>query len=207
MIEYRIDKETPDYITITGSCLVSIATSEKKEEWPNKKLCWEALRMFKQMIDFEFECNEKKKTFGLNNHSFVKYKIHKDSVLGNFLIENNGQYGIIDYTEYISFQDIQNAYLISSFMNDAKLTNKILTLFQNQCYGFKKDLLKEYPYYETALDFILENKDFEKYLAKVNQEEIEEEAKQEPFIVYEDGEWTIKSPQAEFVRVPKKETI
>ncbi len=205
MIQYRIDKETPDYITMDRHSLLSIIASEK-EDWSNEELRQEASRMLHQMTRFEYE--EKEKLYEINRRYIDKFKIRKDSALGKYLIENVEQNEIEDYTNYISYENICEAYLISSFQNDAKLTNKILTLFQNQCSGSKEELLKEFPFYEAALDFILENNDFEKYLAKVNQEEIEEEeAKQEPFIVYEDGVWAIKNPQVELVRVPKKETI
>ncbi len=192
MMKYRIDRKTPDYITLNmNDFLHSFSIDTLLEEGLEEET-------FKMANDIrEFECQIKQCVY--------EFKIRKDSVLGRYLVENDGKNGIADYTDYISYHSVCEAYLISSFQNDAKMTNKLLTLLQQQCSGFKEELLKDFPRYEEALDFILENNDFEKYRIQVNHQEGKNS--EEPFVAFEDGEWTIKTFGEEQKRILKNKEV
>lgn len=198
MVGFRIDKDTPDYITMDRYGLLYLGMEGKK--LPNN-VYQEVSDMINTFYSFEYSAKEKLEQ--IDSSYFTSFKIRKESVLGQFLIENNGKYEIVDYTEYISYKNICDAMLITIMEDDAKMANKITPLVQKQCCGTKEEILKEFPYHEDALNYILENNDFDAYLAKRNQgEEIAEESK--PFVVYEEGEWSIKNLEEEYVHVPKK---
>lgn len=189
MIRYKIDKETPDYLTINKSDLLYLILFKDKVPSLSDAVRYEINKMMRKLCQFERSTKSNPLMKQINSFAF---KITKESILGKYLLENTGAEEIIDYTSFINREDIKNALLIAIFEDDCKRTNKILPLFQNQFSGFKEDLLKEYPYYEATLDYILENNDFKKHLLKAKN--IEMSPKEEAFLAYEDGVWTIKNP-------------
>lgn len=198
MIEFRIDKETPDYITMEKFGLFCLSIEFRK--FPND-VQEEIADMSSSLVPFEHYAKEA--LIKINSEYISEFKIRKESALGQYLIENNGRNEIVDYTNYISFETIKNAMEIAIFNDDAKMSSKIIPLFQKQRFGTKEELLKEFPRDEEVLNYILENNDFEKHLAKINHEE-EPTQEDKSFVVYEDGEWSIKNFEEEYVRVPKK---
>lgn len=198
MIEFRIDRETPDYITMARHGLLYLSMEGKK--LPND-VYQEISEMMNSLVLFEYSAKEKLEQLG--SSYLYSFKIRKDSALGQYLIENKGRNRIIDLTEYISYKNICDAMLITIVNDDAKMANKITPLVQKQCYGTKKEILKRFPYHEDAINFILENNDFDRFLAKRNQE-VEPGQEDKAFVVFEEGEWLIKNFDEEHVRVPKK---
>lgn len=198
MVEFKIDKETPDYITMDRNGLLYL--SLKEYIIPNN-VYQEVSDMIEDLVSFEYCAREKLRI--IRSERIDEFKIRKESTLGQYLIENNGKYKIINESEYISYKNICDAMLITIVNDDAKMANKITPLVQKQCCGTKEEILKEFPYHEDALNYILENNDFDAYLANKNQGENPiQEAK--PFVVYEDGEWAIKNFEEDYIRVPKK---
>lgn len=198
MVTFRIDKETPDYITMDRQGLFYLGI--EKGQIPND-VYLEVSDMINDFVSFEYSAKEKLEQIG--SSYLNSFKIKKDSALGQYLIENKGKNRIADVTEYISYKNVCDAMLIAIVNDDAKMANKITPLVQKQCCGQKEEILKQFPYHEEALNFILENNDFAKFLAERNQEE---EPKQEiqMFVAFEEGEWTIKNREKDCVRVPKK---
>lgn len=198
MVGFRIDKDTPDYITMDRYGLLYLSSQEYII--PNK-IYQEVSNMIYDLCAFEYSA--KKKLEQIGSSYLTSFKIRKESTLGQYLIENNGKNEIINESEYISYKDICNAMLITIVNDDAKMANKITPLVQKQCCGTKEEILKEFPYHEDALNYILENNDFDAYLANKNQGENPiQEAKL--FVVYEDGAWAIKNLEEDYIRVPKK---
>lgn len=202
MVEFRMDKETPDYITMDRNGLLYLGMEGKK--LPNKlpnNVYQEVSDMINTFCSFEYSTKEELEQIG--SSYLTSFKIRKESALGQYLIENNGKNEIINESEYISYKNICDAMLITIVNDDAKMANKITPLVQKQCCGTKEEILKEFPYHEDALNFIMDNNDFDAYLANKNQGEnpIQET---KPFVVYEEGEWAIKNLEEDYIRVPKK---
>ncbi len=199
MISYSVDKEIPDYLTLSRKDLLTFFETAYMfpNSYPNENnslefMKREIIEMIRKMLLFE-------EMFGKSRLEEINYefKIKKDSHLGQYLLKNakcNENTNV-----YISFQNIKEALLIAMYEDNAKVANKILPLFQNHYYGKKEDLLKRFPRDEEILDYIAKNNDFSSYVIKEKQDN--------SFIVYEEGNWIVKSLEEEYVRVPKKAEI
>lgn len=98
------------------------------------------------------------------SHFPDKVAILKNSLVGEYLINNSDNINIINLDNYISYCDVVNAFNISVYEDDCKMSNKILYLFKNRKYGFIEELKKEYC--SDVIDYIAENRDFDTYLEK-----------------------------------------
>lgn len=194
MIRYSIDKVMPEYINMDREGLFYLHV-EKKDVFGEVQP--EISEMVNSIGIFEYNARESLEQIG--SRFIREFKIRKDSLLGKYLIACTDDKEIVNEIEheYISFEHIRNALDIAMFNDDSKITNKILTLYQNRCQGSKENLLKKFPYYETTLNYILENYNLDKYLARLDCE-------QESFVVYEEGNWSIKKRNEEHVRILKK---
>ncbi len=201
MVEFRIDKETSNYIVMDRHGLLYLGL--KGKNLPNDAY-QEVSNMINGLVPFEYSAKENLEQIGSSYLS--SFKIRKDSVIGKYLIENAGYNEIINKSEFIHYSDIVNALNIALFDGEDKTSNKIFPLFKERIFGSKKELLKKFP--EWVLDYILENKDFEKHLKKIDS--IKELGSEEPiqeenaYVVYEDGEWSIKNLEEEYKRISKK---
>lgn len=194
MVGFRIDKDTPDYITMDRNGLLYL--SLKKYIIPNN-VYQEVSDMIEDLVSFEYSA--KKELEQIDSSYLTSFKIRKESALGQYLIENAGKNEIINESEFIHYSDVVSALNIALFNEEDKTSNKIFPLFKEQISGSKKELLKKFP--EWVLNYILENNDFDAYLAKRNQEK---PIPTKSFVVYEEGEWTIKNLEEDYIRVPKK---
>ena len=107
--------------------------------------------------------------------------IRKDSVIGNWLIDNENHFDLYNKDLDISYVKVVNALNIAIFSDNRKMANKIMPLFINQISGIKNKLSNEYC--EEAINYIIENDDFDTFLLKFNGDYEEKKV-----VVYEDGE-------------------
>ncbi len=198
MIRYRIDKETPEYLTMNRIDLLSLCLHKAEIITFSKELWQEIIIMVNTMYEFEKIAIESH----LIDETINTFKIRNESILGKYLIENTDYVEIINENTYINYEDVVAALNIALFDGEDKTSNKIFPLFKEQIFGSKEQLLEKYP--EWVLDYILENNDFEKYLAKVNHEELPSETEIKDYIVFEDGVWAIKNLEEVYIHVPKK---
>lgn len=112
--------------------------------------------------------------------------VRKDSCLGMFMLNRPDMF--IDDDNYISYDKVMGAYLVSSYEEKSKMNNKIFKLLKDRKSGSKQELMKEHN--EQVLDYILENPDFDLYLKKSDGKILEVNKK---YIVFEDDYYSIKS--------------
>lgn len=135
-------------------------------------------KMYFQLPSFEKEIG----------HHVSEVTFRKDSLLGNWLMENFDQQKIIyenscaQLDSYISHEKIENAIAIAILENN-KIVDKIIPLFSNNATGDKRQLLEEYE--EDVLDYILEHGDFRAWSESANKEI-------EQYVVFEDGKYSKK---------------
>ena len=115
----------------------------------------------------------------------IEVAIPKESLVGEFLLNNYDNKKIINLDEYISYDDIVNAYNIAVYDDNCKMSNRLFFLFKERNSGFVSELKEQKD--EKAINYILEHRDFDLYLKKRYNE-------YEPleYLVYENGEFSSK---------------
>lgn len=116
----------------------------------------------------------------------LEFLIRKDSFLGMFMLDNPDTF--INDDNYISYDKVVGAYLISSYQEQSKMNNKIFRLLKDRKSGTKEELLKEHS--EYVLDYILENPSYDSFLRKKDNKIVSTNKK---YIVYEDDFYSVKS--------------
>jgi len=165
----KTNKDNKEYLTINKcNLLVEIG----KEHWPYK-----IRKEINQIISLLYNAERK---IGYID----QFEIRKDSEIGEFLLFciENGEIQNEDLN--IDFEKITNAFNIAVFENNP-IAKEILPLFQGREIGKKEELMQRYS--EEAINFILENDDFETYLQKIDGK-----YKIKKYVVYEDGEFCKK---------------
>lgn len=174
-MRFKANKDNKEYITIDKIGLTTIAVICEKR---NIKLSNEATSIFSKLI--QFEVREK-----------IPYvhdiEIRKDSILGQFLINNPFKENIVNDDLIVDYDKVVSAFNIAVFQNN-EIARKILPLFQNpnELELENKKLVEKYG--KEVIDFILENNDFSHYLIK-----LDENASPTKYIVYEDDKFSRKS--------------
>lgn len=133
-------------------------------------------------------------------HINLEFAIRKDSFLGMFMLNNPDIF--IDDDNYISYDKVVGAYLVSSYQEQAKMNNKIFRLLKDRQTGTKQELMEYHS--EYVLDYILENPDYKKFLQKHDDKVIETSKK---YIVYDEDGYSVRSfdKQKEIQKVKKQE--
>jgi len=94
----------------------------------------------------------------------IEVAIPKESLVGEFLLNNYDNKKIINLDEYISYDDIVNAYNIAVYDDNCKMSNRLFFLFKERNSGFVSELKEQKD--EKAINYILEHRDFDMYLKK-----------------------------------------
>lgn len=174
---YRRLKEDDGYIVLgTREDLFALMTDRKIME--NRQVEDMVKTMYYSLYLFEQESK-----LGYVNLEFL---IRKESFLGMYMLNNPDTF--IDDDNYISYDKVVGAYLISSYQEQAKMNNKIFRLLKDRKSGTKEELLKEHS--EYVLDYILENPNYELYLRNLDEKII---STNKQYIVYECGFYSVKS--------------
>ena len=164
----------------------------------NRKQFVEIIRDQRLLDDIRVEDMTKSMYYGLylfeqeRNlvHTDLDILIRQDSPLGEFILSNSDMF--IDYDNYISYDKVVGAYLVSAYDEQAKMNNKIFRLLKERKSGTKQELMEEHS--EHVLDYILENSNYELHLKKIDGKTKRENKK---YIVYEDGYYSIRNFQRE----------
>ncbi|MCI8548480.1 MAG: hypothetical protein HFJ38_06290 [Bacilli bacterium] len=134
---------------------------------------------YKKMIRTISNCN-----FSMDS----QIAIHKNSLLGQFVLENVDGVRIIDEDCKITEEKIRNAILIAIYDNvDFKLLNKLETIFRDGKRGSIVELEKM-GYNRDILKQIAETEDIDTHIKKKNNEYIPKN-----FIVFENREIMYKN--------------
>ena len=185
MIFFERNKENSNYLMIGPKTNLGILLIDDDIELP-QEVKEEVNCMYFDLFSFEKE----NKTGYVSEVAFLK-----DSVLGKYLIENNGKNGIVNLDLEMTYEKVINAFNISVF-EDNPIQQKILPLFKGQVMGTKEDLVKEYD--EDVIEYILEHTSFEDYLNGNNGVK-----NNTTYVVFENGEYTKKSLRKENEKVKK----
>lgn len=174
---YKSLKEDNDYIVLgTREDFFSLMSDKKITE--NTQVEEMIKTMYYSLYLFEQESR-----LGYINLEFL---IRKDSFLGMFMLDNPDTF--INDDNYISYDKVVGAYLISSYQEQSKMNNKIFRLLKDRKSGTKEELLKEHS--EYVLDYILENPSYDSFLRKKDNKIVSTNKK---YIVYEDDFYSVKS--------------
>lgn len=84
----------------------------------------------------------------------------KDSDIGKWLVEEQENKN----DKMITFEKVRNAMEVAIYQDDAKMTNKIIPMFQKRIEGTREELMSERN--REVLDYIIENSSFEDFLEK-----------------------------------------
>lgn len=174
---YKSLKEDNDYIVLgTREDFFSLMSDKKITE--NTQVEEMIKTMYYSLYLFEQESR-----LGYINLEFL---IRKDSFLGMFMLDNPDTF--INDDNYISYDKVVGAYLISSYQEQSKMNNKVFRLLKDRKSGTKEELLKEHS--EYVLDYILENPSYDSFLRKKDNKIVSTNKK---YIVYEDDFYSVKS--------------
>lgn len=114
--------------------------------------------------------------------------IHKDTLLGEFLLTNTDGVNIIDEDKLITEEKIQNALLIAVYDNiDFKLLNKIEMIFRERITGTIEEL-EQKGYDRRILQIIAETEDIKTHIRKKENKYVPQN-----FIVFEEKEMMYKN--------------
>ncbi|MBE6147662.1 MAG: hypothetical protein E7168_04945 [Firmicutes bacterium] len=128
---------------------------------------------------FEIFTFEKEKKMGY----ISEMSIPKNSLLGSYLIENQGKDGIINSDLRVKYSKVVNAFNLAVYTNNP-IQEEILPLFKGEVSGERDELVEKYG--ETVIDYILEQPNFLDYVLGINNQD-------KSYVVYEDGKYEIKS--------------
>lgn len=172
---YRSLKENEDYIIIGNrKTFFEMITDKRIPE--NTKVEDMVKTMYYSLFLFETENG-----YGYIDMDFI---VRKDSYLGMFIINNPDIF--IDDDNYISYDKVINAYLISSYTEQAKINNKIFRLLKDKQSGTKEELITQHS--ETVLNYILNNPSFDEFIKNEEKKIIKTNKK---YIVYEDDNYSV----------------
>lgn len=168
MISFKTNRYNDEYIMFEVRGLFGLGQSQKLAG----KILDEANKMFWGIYEFEKE----------NNCGYVKeVAIRKDSIMGQYFLNSNDE-DITNEDTYVYEEDIKSALLIAIYDNNP-IAERIMPIFRNQIYGYKKELMKLYD--EETLDYILTHENFYEWIDKKEKESKE-------YIVFENGEYCKK---------------
>jgi len=119
----------------------------------------------------------------------------KDSLLGEWLLNNYNQKKIIYDSKYISVPKIEQAMAIS-MLECNRIIDKIIPLLNAKVTGDIGELMDVYD--KDALNYILEHDNYEEYIYQSNSGRyIQKEVDNKEYIVYENGKYSKKELSTE----------
>lgn len=172
MIKFGTYEGDNNYLVIRRTDLVMTIVFEEKS---NNEISQVASEILSKLLNYEFE-NKVRLTGAI--------AIRKDSILGQFLLNNSDRTKYINRDLLIAYEDITNALNIAIFENN-EIYNEIIPLFRNREQDYYDELSKKYS--EDVLNFVINNRNFGRYLSK---EDGEHETKVQMY-AYEDDKITL----------------
>ncbi len=173
VVEYSFNKENNDYIMINNPIDVGTILMSNDVDRKIKKI----------LAPFFFEISYYIRKEGIVIDSVA---VPKDSDIGRLITSREDLF--VEKDDEITYEMVVNAFLIASYSDEVKMSNKLGQYFRNgEHIGNKKDIMTEKN--EKIIDYILENDDFKKYYNQVHGRK----AKPNIYDVYENGEYIKKS--------------
>lgn len=169
VVEYSYNKENSDYIMINNPINVGKILINNDVDKKTKNI----------LSPFFFEISYCSMVEGIIIDSVA---VSKDSDIGRLITSREDLF--VEKDKEITYEMVVNAFLIASYSEEVKMSNKLGPYFRNSEYlGNKKDIVTERN--ERIIDYILENDDFKKYFDIVNGKKV----KPNVYGVYENGEY------------------
>lgn len=146
-------------------------------------------------VDFPHDIIEDFRTLALQckNIDSDTVLVKRDSELGRFVMENSQL-----FSNYITYSDVVNAYNISIFEGNIKMSNKLMHPFKARMSGTTDQFLERYC--KVMVDYIVEHNDFSTYLDQLDNKDSD--------YVYENFNVTEKKHEdlftSDFAKVYKK---
>ena len=181
MINYVSDGENKEYITIRFMDLITLFDSAEKNV---QKLL---INLYKPTFQY---CTE-------NGEAVVDVDvtISKESELGKYILNNKSIF--IDDDDKITYDKVINAFNVSVYKEDIKMSNRLMHLFKGRVEGMRA----ERSYIDSnVLDYITENGNFKSFLAK--EDGVVENKKQ---LVYDDKENSVSMEFLSSIKQKKKD--
>mgnify|MGYP004681122975 CR=1 FL=1 len=132
----------------------------------------------KEFIEQDLVLFEYSKTVGKN---ISRLTIRKDSLIGRYLLTCNDEKKVLNISRYVDYDKVVNAFNISVFSKDLKMSESIYPLFINRTEGTFEELSGNFD--SSTIEYILTNSSFKNYLN--NLDNIEKEPV--TYVVYENG--------------------
>lgn len=172
MVKFRTNVDNDEYITINKSDLMLIVVMDENPQ---------------EIKDIANDIFCETLIFQKNNRVpyITEIELRKDSLIGNFLLENGMSKKIRNDDLYIYYKDVINAFNIASF-EDNKIMHLLLGMLRKRVEGSNLELSNIYG--NEVINYISNNKDFNIYLNKIDGKYGIKE-----YIVYEDGEFSKKA--------------
>ena len=181
MINYVSNGENKEYITIKFMDLITLFDSAEKNV---QKLL---SRLYKPTFQY---CTE-------NGEAVVDVEvtISKESELGKYILNSKSIF--TDENDMITYDKVINAFNVSVYKEDIKMSNKLMHLFKGRVEGMRDEL----SYIDTSiLDYITENGDYKSFLAK--EDGVVENKKQ---LVYDDKDNSVSMKALSSIKQKKKD--
>lgn len=91
--------------------------------------------------------------------------VRRNSELGKFIMEHHDLFYDL-FKDYISYHDVVDAFNISVYEDDIKMSNKLMRPFSDRACGTVDMLVERYD--EKVVNYIVEHRDFDSYLAQLD---------------------------------------
>lgn len=171
MVNFRTNVDNDEYVTIDKTNLMMLVVMDETPQ---------------EIKDIANDIFVETLVFQKNNRiTYIsEVELKKDSLIGQYLLQNGMTKKIRNDDLYIYYKDVINAYNIASFENN-KIMHLLLCMLRERVEGNTLNLSKKYG--KDAVDYISNNKDFNVYLEKLDGT-----YKTKEYIVYEDGEFSKK---------------
>lgn len=115
--------------------------------------------VLQEFIRQDLACFDYSKKVGKN---ITKLAVRKDSIVGKYLLSCQDENRVLNSSKYIDYDKVVNAFNISIFSNNLKMSKSIYPLFINKVEGNYQVLGNNYDF--NTIDYILANPSFKTYL-------------------------------------------
>ena len=160
-------------------------TSEMIFQFSGEKINKEVVKEF---IEQDLALFEYSKTVGKD---ISKLAIRKDSLIGRYLLACKDEKRVLNISRYVDYDKVVNAFNISIFSKNSKMSESLYPLFINRTEGTFEELSSKFDF--NTIEYILTNHSFKNYLSNIDNME------KEPVthVVYENGRCFEKKFDAE----------
>lgn len=136
-------------------------------------------KVVKEFIEQDLAIFEYSKTVGKD---ISKLAIRKDSLIGRYLLACKDKERVLNISRYVDYDKLVNAFNISIFSKNSKMSESLYPLFINRTEGTFEELSSK-KFDLNTIEYILTNPSFKKYLSDIDNME------KEPVthVVYENG--------------------